>query len=174
MISRRGILRACIGTAGASLAGCLSGSPHGTASSTGTSPTSCSADDPPAPSNAATPPRSYPERPAELTTESVEDFLRAYEQAYQYNDALAANPDKIGRTNEFTVDVRSVSVTPRDDRFTAEVSGELQTDFLQSESATTPTTETETPLPAGHGPFEASYVVTVRRLSREGVVLECW
>ena len=60
-------------------------------------------------------------------------------------------------------------------RFTATVSGQYESDFLDTSASTvTPETPTETPLSAGHGPFEASYVLTERLLRREGVVHECW
>lgn len=168
--SRRRILTACLGAAGPLLAGCASEPPGGTATPTDT----CSATAPPDPTDAATSPRSYPDRPPTLTTDTLTEFLGAYERAYRYNDALAADPNKIGRTNELTVRVRSVSVTSDPDQFTATVSGQLQWDIIDTEDTSTPETPTETPLPMGHGPFEASYVVTDRKLRREGVVVECW
>ena len=176
MHSRRRLLVALAAAAGTTFAGCLSGATDSTG--TGDSDTEtpdCTATSPPNPTDAATSARSYPDRPTELTSESMEEFLSAYERAYQYNDALAASPNKIGRTNEFTVFVQSVSVDAQDGRFTATVSGQYESDFLDtSASTTTPETPTETPLPAGHGPFEASYVLTERLLRREGVVHECW
>lgn len=175
MPSRRRLLVACTGTAGAMFAGCLSGPSGGTDTETTSPTTTCSATAPPAPTDAATSARSYPDRPPELTTETVRGFLTEYERAYQYNDALAANPDKIGRTNEFAVDVRSVSIENDDDQFTAEVGGQLRSDIVDSGTGTTtPETPTETPLPMGHGPFETSYVMTGRELRREAVVVECW
>jgi hypothetical protein len=86
---------------------------------------------------------------------------------------LAAHPDKYGHTNELTVRVREVDVEVDGDRYTAAVSGQLQTDFAEGDGGT-PETPTETSLPAGHGPFEASYVVTERWLRRDGTTLECW
>lgn len=175
MYSRRRLLAACIGGAGTVFAGCLSEQPATADTPTETPTETCTAQDPPAPSDAATPPRSYPDRPAQLTKETVKEFLNAYETAYQYNDALAANPNKIGRTNEITVRIRSVSVTSEPDGFTATVSGQFQSDIIDAEpSTTTPETQTETPLPMGHGPVEASYTVTERKLRREGIVRECW
>jgi hypothetical protein len=174
VLTRRHLLAASAAAIGAPLTGCLSGVPGESDGRTAT-PGSCSATPPPAPTDAAAEPRSYPERPSDLTTGSVETFLQQYETAYQYNDALAANPDKIGRTNELTVYVSTVSVEPEDGRFTAEVSGQLQSDIVDPEPGTrTPATPTETPLPVGRGPFESSYEVTDRRLRRNGVVVECW
>jgi hypothetical protein len=175
MHSRRRILAGVIGAAGTVFAGCLSEQPGTTDTSTDTPTETCTARDPPAPTDAATSPRSYPERPAELTTETIKGFLKTYEVAYQYNDVLAANPNKIGRTNEITVRIQSVSVTSEPSGFTANVSGHFQSDIIDAEDATTiPGTSTETPLPMGHGPVEVSYAITERKLSREGVVLECW
>lgn len=196
MHSRRRILAACIGAAGTVFAGCLSEQPgtKDTPKVTPTGPTdtlkdtptssagtptdtlteTCIAQEPPAPTDAATSPRSYPDRPAELTTESIKEFLEAYETAYQYNDALSANPNKIGRTNEITVRIHSISVSSEPERFTANVSGQFQSDIINAGTPKTPETPTETPLPMGHGPVEASYTVKKRKLSREGVVLECW
>jgi hypothetical protein len=152
-------------------AGCLSAQSGTTDTPTDT----CTAHEPPPPTDGATSPRSYPDRPSELTAETVEKFLTAYETAYQYNDALAANPNKIGRTNAITVRIQSVSVTSEPDGFTATVSGQFQSDIIDAEpSTTTPETPTETPLPMGHGPIEASYTVTERKLSRESTVRECW
>jgi len=178
MPSRRRVLRVCVGTAGALLAGCLSQQPGTSETATGTPTTAptdtptetCSAQDPPAPTDAATAPRSYPDRPAELTTDTVEEFLDAYESVYQYNDALAANPEKIGRTNEIRVAIESVSVTADDNGFTAEVSGQFYSEILDTDSETTP----ETPLPMGRGPVGATYTVTERALVRDGVVVEYW
>lgn len=173
MASRRRLLAACSGIAGSLLTGCLSGTASDPDAATDGTTESCSASEPPRPTDATAEPRSYPERPTELTTDSVEAFVRAYERAYQYNAELADNPVKIGRTNEFTVSVHSITVTSNGGRFAAEVSGQLQWDILDS-GAATPETPTETPLPMGHGPFEASYVVTARTLRRDGVVVDCW
>lgn len=135
----------------------------------------CVARDPPEPTDAATAPRPYPDQPAELTTETVEEFLETYESAYQYNDQLAANPDKIGRTTEIIVSIRSVTVTSETDGFTAEVTGRLRSDFIVTETPTeTPEPPTETPLPIMNVPIDTHYTVTERRLIREGVVLACW
>ncbi|WP_318567579.1 hypothetical protein [Salinigranum marinum] len=176
MHSRRRLLIALAAPAGTTLVGCLSGATDSTG--TGDSDTAtpdCTATPPPKPTDAATSARAYPDRPTELTSESIEGFLSAYERAYQYNDALAASPNKIGRTNEFTVFVQSVSVDAENEGFTATVSGQYESDFLDTSASTvTPETATETPLPAGRGPFEASYVITDRLLRREGVVHECW
>lgn len=152
------------------LAGCLSGP---TGEPTGTATEACSANDRPKPTASVATPDAYPERPTELSIESVRQFLDAYEHTYRYNEILAAHPDKYGRTNELTVRVEEVSVDGDGDRYTATVSGQLQVDFADGASGS-PETPTETPLPAGHGPFEASYVVTGRRLRRDGTVLECW
>lgn len=175
MYSRRRLLTVCIGTAGTALAGCFSRQPSTTGTPAATPTETCTAQNPPAPTDAATSPRSYPGRPTELTRESVREFLDAYEAVYQYNDALAASPNKVGRTNEITVRIRSVSVTSEPDGFTAAVSGQFQSDIIDAPSSTTtPETPTESPLPMGHGPVEASYAVTERELTREGVVVECW
>jgi hypothetical protein len=175
MNSRRQLLTAGAGAAGIVLAGCLSGQSGTTDVPTDTSTETCTAQPPPAPTAAATSPRSYPARPAALTTETVAEFLEAYETAYQYNDALAANPNKIGRTNELTVRIQSVSVTPERDGFAADVRGQFQSSIVDVDSSTsTPETPTGTPLPMGRGPVEASYRVTERKLLREGVVRECW
>lgn len=175
MYSRRRLLSACIGAAGPFFAGCLSEQPGATDKHPDTPTETCTAQDPPAPIDGATSPRSYPDRPAELTSYTVKEFLTAYETAYQYNDALAANPNKIGRTNEITISIQSVSVTSESDGYTATVSGQFQSDIIDLEtSTTTPETPTETPLPMGHGPIEASYTVTEPKLSREGIIRECW
>lgn len=129
MHSRRRFLAACAGAAGPVLAGCLSGQSGTTDTPTDT----CTAQDPPAPTNGATSPRSYPDRLPELIAETVEEFLTAYETAYQYNDALAANLNKIGRTNEITVRIQSASVTSESDGFTATVSGRFQPDIIDAE-----------------------------------------
>lgn len=169
MASRRRVLSACTAAAAAALAGCLPGAGDGT-------PTGdCTATDPPAPTDAATDPEPYPERPDELTRASLESFLAEYEAAYQYNDALAANPRKIGRTNELTVYVETVTVEADGDGFAANVEGQLQSDIVdRTPATTTPATPTDTPLPMGHGPFEAGYEASERALWREDVVVECW
>lgn len=168
MATRRHVLRICSGSAIAALAGCQSVPDSGSETPTA----ACSATPPPEPTDAATAPEPYPERPAELSKSAVESFLEAYEEAYRYNDALAASPNKVGRTNEITITVRSVSVTADgDSRFNATVTVRFESDFIDPATATTPT---ETPLPAGHGTFETAYVVTDRFLRREGVVVECW
>lgn len=103
----------------------------------------------------------------------MKQFVAAYERAFQYNDALAANPRKIGRTNELTVLIDTVSVTDGENGFDATVEGTWQSDFTDWTPAATPTTPTATPLPAGHAPFETSYFVDGLVVRREGVVHEC-
>lgn len=182
-LGRRTFLRGAGSTGTLIVAGCLSdqqastetATDTATETATDTATETCSAQDPPAPTDAATAPRSYPDRPAELTTESLREFLEAYEKAYQYNDALAANPNKIGRTNEITIFIESVSVTSETDGYSAVVSGQFQSDIRDPGTPeTTPETPTETPLPMGRGPIEASYMITDRKLRREGIVTECW
>lgn len=180
MRSRRDVLAACVAVSTA-VAGCATlpaGEGDGDPDRTGTAPTDtdiCSAADPPHPTDAAADPRSYPDRPTDLTPETLEPFLESYERAYRYNDMIASHPEKYGRTNEVTVWIDSVAVDTDDDGYTATVSGQVQTDFIDRETPTgTPETATETPLPIGHRPFETSYTVTERELERTGVTLECW
>jgi hypothetical protein len=143
-----------------------------TAESTPSPAGSCSAVGPPRPTTAETPPEPYPDRPSQLSTETVESFVRAYERSYQYNEQLAAHPDKIGRLNDLDVSILDATVESEGERFTAVVSG--QRNFGIVETSDTPTTPTRTPLPIGHGPFEVSYALTDRAVSREGSVVECW
>lgn len=105
--------------------------------------------------------------------ETVQSFLETYERVYQYNAALREYRKKLGRTNDLTVYVRSVSVESENNQFTATVEGELQWGIIEA-GTTTPETPTETPLPMGHGPFEASYVVQSSELRRGEVTVECW
>lgn len=173
MPSRRRLLATCAGTAGFIFPGCLSESSDGPGTNSPNQTDSCSASDPPAPTDGAASSRTYPDRPDELTVESVRSFLESYESVYQYNAALRENPEKLGRTNDVTVYVRSVSVASEDNQFTAHVEGELQWEIIEP-GTTTPETPTETPLPMGHGPFEASYVVQNSELRRGAVTVECW
>ena len=181
MPSRRTALATCIATVGTAMAGCLANRAGDTVTSTSTrsatdstATSTCTASDPPAPTEAAAPPHPYPEQPTNLTKERLEAYLEAYETAYQYNKTLLRYPDKYGRTNELTVYVRSVSVESEGDRFTAVVSGYLQTGILDATDANGSDTPTRSPLPMGHKPFEASYEVTDRKLRRESTVVECW
>lgn len=177
MGSRRHFLGLCAGAVGTSVGGCLatSGSPAApTDTPTAPEESPCPPRAPPAPTDAATEPRPYPDRPAIRTVATVEEWLGAYERAFQYNDALAANPRKVGRTNEITVTIQSVSVTAEDGAFRATVSGTFRSDLIDRDATTTSATPTETPLPMGYGPIEADYTVTERWLRREGVVRECW
>jgi hypothetical protein len=185
MRSRRSVLAACVAVS-AAVAGCttsLDGNGGGSGdgddpNGTMASPTDtdvCSAADVPYPTDAATDPRSYPDRPDSLAPGTLEPFLESYEQAYLYNEMVASNPNKYGRTNEITVRIRSVAVDGGEAGFTATVSGRIQTDFIDPETPTeTPETATDTPLPIGHRPVETSYTVTDRKLERNGVTLECW
>lgn len=180
MHARREVLAACV-TVSAAVAGCVSSTDEnagGGGADEKPSPTrtdSCSAGDPPRPTDAATDPRLYPDKPEQLSQGTLEPFLESYEQAYLYNDMVASHPEKYGRTNEITVRIRSVTVDGGEDGFTATVSGQVQTDFIHAETATeTPESPTETPLPIGHRPIETSYTVTERALERNGVTLECW
>jgi hypothetical protein len=183
MRSRRSVLAACV-AASTAVAGCTT-SPEGNGDGdvddpdgTATSPNDtdiCSAADAPYPTDAATDPRSYPDRPDGLAPETLEPFLESYERAYLYNEMVASHPEKYGRTNEITVRIRSVSVDDGNGEFTATVNGQIQTDFIDSETPPgTPETATDTPLPIGHRPVETSYTVTDRKLERNGVTLECW
>jgi len=179
MPSRRRVLASVAGVAGLALAGCLSGTSPGTdtgsttPSDTTTPTETCSAADPPAPTDAATAPRSYPDRPSELTAEAVQSFLETYESAYQYNTELREHPEKLGRTNGLTVYVSEVSVESEDDQFTGTVEGQLNWE-IADRGTTTSGTPTETPLPIGHRGFETSYVVGNRELRREAATVECW
>ena len=182
MPSRRSVLAACVAVSTA-VAGCTT-SPEGSGvgdeppdepTDSPTDTDSCSAADAPYPTDAATDPRSYPDRPEDLSPGPLESYLGSYERAYLYNEMVASNPDKYGRTNEITVRVRSVVVEAGDEGFTATVNGQIQTDFTHPETPTdTPETATDTPLPIGHRPVETSYTVTDRSLERNGVTLECW
>jgi len=184
MHSRRRVLAACVAVSTA-VAGCATsingnGSENENESSDGTTPSPtdtdvCSTTDAPYPTDAATDPQSYPDRPADLSPGTLKPFLESYERTYRYNDVVASNPDKYGRTNEVTVRVESVTVEAGSEEFTATVSGQVQTDFIHAETATdTPETATDTPLPIGHRPFETGYTVTERALERNGVTLACW
>lgn len=133
---------------------------------------SCSASTPPMPTDAAADPKPYPEKPRDLTRESVGSFVEAYERAYQYNDMLAEHPEKIGRLNDLDISVNEVTITAEDGRFTVEVTGQANTGITaDGDDAETPT---QTPLPMGHWPFDTSYTVAERFVRREGVVRECW
>lgn len=175
MPDRRSLLVTVAGMAGAAgvaLTGCLGLDPDG---SNGT-PESCTVESsPPMPTGAAAEPKPYPDEPGSLSAGSVERFVADYERAYRYNEALAANPDLVGRTNEITVEVDSVTADRRNGGFVVAVSGEQESDFLDpTPRAETPETATRTPLPAGHGPFETRYTVTERHVERDGVTVECW
>jgi hypothetical protein len=159
------------------LSGCL-GNPGASESTPTQRPTgteiddSCSAADPPTPTDAATESKSYPEKPGELTRESVGSFVEAYERAYQYNTMLAAHPDEIGRRNDLDISVSEVTATVDDGTFTVGVSGQANTGITADSDD--PETPTQTPLPMGHWPFATSYTVTARFVRREGTVYECW
>lgn len=132
----------------------------------------CSASAPPTPTDAATGPKSYPEKPRELTRGSVGSFVKAYERAYQYNSMLAEHPDTIGHLNDLNVSVNEVTVTAEDGTFVVRVSGQANTGITtDDDDAATPT---RTPLPMGHWPFETTYTVSDRFVRREGTVHECW
>jgi hypothetical protein len=126
------------------------------------------------PTTAPTDPKRYPERPSRLTTETVRSFVEPYERAYQYNAELADHPAEIGRRNELDVDVQETTVEVGGDRFTVRVSGDRYLSITDHDHTTTPATATPTPLPIGRRPFSATYVVSSRRVRREGVVVECW
>lgn len=132
----------------------------------------CSASDPPAPTDAETAPKSYPGKPSDLTRDSVGSFVAAYERAYQYNSMLAEYPDKIGRLNDLDISINEVTVTVEDGVFAADVSGQANTGITaDSDDAES---QTQTPLPMGHLPFESAYTISGRFVRREGVVYECW
>ncbi|WP_254279357.1 hypothetical protein [Haloarcula marina] len=178
MPTRRRLLTVC-GCLGASVvAGCLgapsdtggTGTTDDTATPT-TSPEDCLPAERPAPSDASSSPRPYPDRPDELTAETVETYVRAFERAYRYNSALADDQRKVGRTNAVTVSVADVAVESTADGFAATVSGAVRWEILDAES--TPETPTATPLPMGQRPFEASYTVASGTVRRDGVVVAC-
>jgi hypothetical protein len=131
----------------------------------------CSASNPPAPTDAAAAPKSYPRKPSDLTRDSVGSFVEAYERAYQYNSTLAEYPDKIGRLNDLDISINEVTVTVEDGVFVADISGQANTGITVDGGAES---QTQTPLPMGHRPFEAAYTVSDRFVRREGVVYECW
>lgn len=172
MPDRRSLLVTVAGVAGIGLTGCLGLAP-GRSDAT---PESCTVESPPPmPTDAAAEPKRYPDKPTSLSAGSVERFVADYEPAYRYNEALAASPDLVGRTNEITVEVDSVTADRRNGGFSVEVTGEQESDFLDpTPRAETPETATRTPLPAGHGPFETRYIVTERHVERDGVTVECW
>ncbi|AXG09424.1 hypothetical protein [Haloplanus rubicundus] len=134
----------------------------------------CTAAAPPRPSDAAAAPKPYPEKPDELTRDSVSSFVEAYERAYQYNEMLAAYPDMIGRRNDLDISVNEVTVTVADGEFTVDVTGQANTGITADGDEAATATPTRTPLPMGHWPFEATYTVTDRFVRRAGVVHECW
>jgi hypothetical protein len=182
-LTRRTLLDASAALALAGLAGCLgrSGgldstdqpSTDGDQTSTATdTPEPCRPTTPPASIDAAAAPKSYPTRPAEFTSETVASFVEAYERVFRYNQQLSEHPSKIGQTNDLSVYVRETSVTPRESGFEVQVSGELI--FGITDSDETPATPTPTPLPMGHDPFETTFLVTERSLTRAGIVVECW
>jgi hypothetical protein len=179
MPSRRRVLASVAGVGGLALAGCLSETPAGTDTAT-TTPTdtatpteTCSAGEPPAPEDAAAEPRSYPDRPSELTSESVQSFLETYESAYQYNTQLGEHPDMLGRTNDLSIYVSEVTVQSENGQFTGEVQGQLNWE-IADRGTTTSGTPTETALPIGHRGFVTPYVVGDRELRRDGATVECW
>lgn len=170
LTTRRAVLRrgGALSIAGlAVFTGCLRGG-----NDPATATDSCTASEPPKPSNAAGTPRSYPSKPDELTAETVVSFAAAYEKAYRYNEALAEYPDKMGRTNDADISIQEPTADAADGGYAVEVSGQVNYQIL--DATETPETPTETPLPMAHQPFETAYVVTDRRLRREGVVVECW
>ncbi|WP_372912030.1 hypothetical protein [Salinigranum sp.] len=178
--SRRDLLTSGVATGVVVLAGCagsLDGSSSPTpAAGSGSGPSTtdgCTATDPPVPTSAATAPRAYPERPTTFAGDTVRSFVQAYEKAYQYNAALAEDPQKVGRLNELEVAVSETTVESADDPFTVSVSGNRYYRISTPGASDTPT-PTVTPLPRGRRPFDVSYVVTPTFLRREDVVVECW
>lgn len=178
--TRRALLGSVCALAGT--AGCL-GNPVGSESTptqvgtrtrtpTGTvTDDACTATAPPHPTEAAADPKPYPDRPAELTRESMGSFVEAYERAYQYNGMLAEHPDAIGRLNDLNISINEVAVTAEDGRFGIEVAGQANTGITADDDPATPT---RTPLPMGHWPFETVYTVAERFVRRERTVHECW
>jgi hypothetical protein len=169
--SRRSLLAAAAGLSVAACAGCLGG--VGGSATTPNSSADCSDPERPNPTSAGAEPRDYPEAPAELTTETVREFVSAFERAYQYNSALADDPGKIGTLNGLEVAVGETTVEAEGSTFTASVSGDLYYSIETPESTETPT-PTVTPLPMGRGEFSASYVVSPDAVRREERVVHCW
>lgn len=170
--SRRGILATVAGLGVAACAGCA-GSFEGGSDTTPSPSTDCSDPERPNPTSAPVSPRDYPEAPAELTTETVREFVSAFETAYQYNSALADDPGKIGTLNELEISVEATTVESEASEFTVSVSGNLYYSIVTPDSTETPT-PTVTPLPMGRGEFSASYVVTPGAVRREEAVVHCW
>ncbi|AUV82124.1 hypothetical protein C2R22_11090 [Salinigranum rubrum] len=201
--SRRDVVRSLAALSPSGLASCLGGDQGAATERPSTAETDCTtvetarqtatADDPtvtisddctaaevPRPTDAATSPRAYPAAPDDLATSSVRTFVEAYETAYQYNRHLADNPRKIGRLNGLSVHVAESQVTVESEAeprlVSVVVSGQASTHITgdAGPGSSTPETPTVTPLPAGHWPFESSYLVSERGLRRGGLVVECW
>jgi hypothetical protein len=174
-LTRRAVLASVAGVGATAVAGCAGesgGGPGTTATASGATTTDCSATAPPKPTSAGAPPKEYPDAPSELTAETVESFVGDFERAYQYNRALAADPEKIGRLNTLEIGVSETTVESDGGTFTVSVEGSRYYSIATPEEAGTPT-PTVTPLPMGRAPFSASYVVTPTAVRREDTTVRC-
>jgi hypothetical protein len=155
-------------------------------------PGECEPTPPPAPASTGVgqAPRPYPDRPEELTADSVSAYLTAYERAYRTNEVLAARR----RERDLVVaavrlDDPAVTVRATDDGYLAGVhlSGSLS--YAPALSPVTPETPTRTPtaVPSVTLSTAASYLLTDRFLVRQdrpgrdapaavtgGTVVECF
>jgi hypothetical protein len=183
--TRRAVLRAGLSCSLVATAGCLGGT--GTAgTSNGESPETtvdersegatateaCSATDQPAPVGDVGP-EAYPERPDRLTVASVREFVEAYERVYQYATLYSEvrYPERIS----VALDVSALETD--DSRFRVEVGGFVNLERYVPEDGRTDETQstlTPTPLGSSHRNVDTTYVVTDRRLERDGTAFECW
>jgi len=135
----------------------------------------CDATDPPSPStgDGLPDPREYPEQPTEMTAETVQPFLEAYESAHRFNRelaALAADGDCVEYLDASTYESTVTAVG-------SEITGSVETRASYTGGTCTTVTGTETPTPLPHADLaieSARYRVSDRFLLRKGVVVECW
>lgn len=177
--ARRQFLSGLAGTGLVGLGGCLG--PVGVASTddrSGTPPQAeCSATAPPEPETGEglPDPRSYPERPPELTEAAVKEFVEQYESAFKYNSMLASfvADGECVKNLELYVVGSETTVEETDRGFEAEVT--TRGSYTGTACQTVTGTDTPTPLPHADLPYmTARYRVTQWALNRDGTVYRCW
>ncbi|AUV84058.1 hypothetical protein C2R22_18460 [Salinigranum rubrum] len=105
--------------------------------------------------------REYPDRPPELTEETVGPYVAEYEEVYRYNAIVEEETERI---QEIVVGAGVVSVTPRDDGYEVVVSVGFYWTFGDDGSGQ----------PAGIAdgrPYEATYFVNATATERVGDTL---
>jgi hypothetical protein len=138
-------------------------------------PGECAATDPPMPAtgDGLPGPRSYPEKPDDITESAVRSFLEAYESAHRFNRELAELAADGTCVEYLDAPSYGSTVTAVEDGVTGTV--ETRASYTGTPCSTVTGTDSPTPLPHADLVIEsARYYVTDRFLIREGIVLECW